>query len=203
MMLLQTPHTTDAGFREYIAFWQRMQTQYSHIFTYKIESQKHIEETYNQIVAQLQDTVPSAGCPVLPGEPVRVFVSRYVEEMVVTIIHKSGEPPGEVRIIDPLGNQVLDSDPGVSRFLGEENPIEVISVGSAWLERELPLPEVLTDNELRDRLARLDEPLARLLGPESWPVIQKRTVAWREEVVDFLARMLKARRDQVAQLAAL
>lgn len=136
VMLLQTPQNTDAGYREYIAFWQGVQTRYTHVFAHKIESRQQIQETYNQIVAQLQDTIPSTGFPVMPGQPVRVFVSRYVQEIVLTIMHESGEMAGEVKVLDPLGNQVLDTDPGVNHRPPAENPTEVIHIGASRLERD-------------------------------------------------------------------
>lgn len=63
-------------------------------------------------------------------------------------------------------------------------------------ELDLPLPEVYTDGDMRDRLVRLDAALHGLLGTQSWPVVQRQAAAWRKEIVDFLERELRTRRDQ-------
>lgn len=137
VMLLQNPDARDPAFEAYIRFWQQMQRRYAHVFTYEIESAEQLETTHNQIVAQIQDTIPSQARFVTPEEPVVVFVSKFVQQLVVTVIHKRGEPFGIVDISDPRGIDVQDSDPDVARFRGEENPVEVISIGPRRLTSDL------------------------------------------------------------------
>lgn len=136
-MLLQNPAESSDEYERYITFWQQMQSRYTHVFTYRVESAGEIEDTYNAIVAQLQNTVPSEGFPVAPGVPAQVFVGKCVQGLVVTIIHELGRPKGEVTIEDPRGVQVQGADRGVNRFRGEDNPVEVVSITSPRLSDEL------------------------------------------------------------------
>ena len=128
IMLLQNPASPSPAYAAYIDFWQRMQVSYSHIFTYPVNGAAEIEATYNNIVAQLQNTVPSEGLPVAPDAPLQVFVSRYVQKVVITVIHQRDTEKGVVAVRDPNGAAVVDSEPGVVRFRGTDNNVEVISV---------------------------------------------------------------------------
>lgn len=135
-MLLQAEASEE--YERYIRFWEQMETRYAHIFAYRIGNAEQIEETYNAIVAQMQNTVPTEGIPVAPGDTLSVFVSRYVQKIIVTIIHETEHPKGTVTIHDPKGTQVLpDSDPGVAHFRGRENPVEVVSISTPRLEDDL------------------------------------------------------------------
>lgn len=133
VMLLQNVTEPREEYARYIGFWQQMQARYTHVFTYVIRDAKQIEETYNTIVAQLQNTVPSEGTLVTPGAPLEVFVSRYVQKMVITVIHEVGRSKGLVTVKDPKGAIISDSDPGVSHFRGDDNPVEVISIAAPRL----------------------------------------------------------------------
>ena len=143
IMLLQNP-TEPSGeeddkrkYEDYITFWLQMASRCSHVFAYRIESAEEIEDTYNVVVAQLQNTVPSEGFLVTPGVPAQVFVGKCVQGLVVTIIHDPDRPKGEVTVTDPQGDQVVEAQAGVSRFRGEDNPVEVISIASPRLRDEL------------------------------------------------------------------
>lgn len=130
VMLLQNREGgSSREYQSYIRFWQELQGRSSHIFVYQVENAEQIENTYNQVVAQLQNTVPSEGFPVTPGEPVNIFVSRYVQRLIVTIVHERGEERGTVEITDPTGTVVMDADPEVSHFDDLDNPVEVVSIG--------------------------------------------------------------------------
>jgi len=137
IMLLQNPAEPSKEYEMYIDCWEEMQSLYTHVFTYRIESAEEIEDTYNVVVAQLQNTVPSEGFLVTPGVPAQVFVGKCVQGLVVTIIHDPDRPKGEVTVMDPQGDQVLEADTGVNRFRGEDNPVEVISIASPRLRDEL------------------------------------------------------------------
>lgn len=137
LMLLQGSEERSESYEDYIQFWQQMQVKYSHVFVYFIEEAGQIEETYNQIIAQLQDTIPTKSNMVAPEAPLQVYVSQYVQKMVITIVHPAGEEKGVVTVVDPFGTQVTDGDPGVSHFLGEENPIEVYSITAPRLAESM------------------------------------------------------------------
>jgi hypothetical protein len=132
-MLLQNRADPSAEYEKYISFWQDMQGKHSNVFAYRIQDAKQIEETYNIIVAQLQNTVSAKGTVVDPGTPLEVFVSRYVQKIVATVIHRNPGSKGMVTIKDPGNKIVLDTEPGVSHFRDPANPVEVISVAKPRL----------------------------------------------------------------------
>lgn len=137
LMLLQGSEERTESYEEYIRFWQEMQTEYNHVFVYLIEEAAQIEDTYNQIIAQLQDTIPTESTAVSPGAPLQVFVSEFVQKVVITVVHSVGEEKGAVSIVDPIGNEVTEAQPGVAHFIGEENPVEVYSITSPRLAESL------------------------------------------------------------------
>jgi len=137
IMLLQNPDTPSEAYETYIKFWERMQVSYNNVFTYSVVGAAQIEATYNAIVAQLQNTVPSEGLAITPDTPLQVFVGRYIQKIVVTIIHQRGTEKGIVTVRDPDGNAVANSEPGVVQFRGEENNVEVISVARPRLSSTL------------------------------------------------------------------
>jgi len=130
MLLQNRVGGSSPEYQAYITFWRQLQTRYTHLFTYQVEDAEQIENIYNQIIAQLQNTVPSERFLVVPGEPVDIFVSRYVQRLIVTIVHERDMERGEVIIKDPVGIEVLDTDQGVSRFDDPRNFAEVVSIGS-------------------------------------------------------------------------
>lgn len=137
VMLLQNKTDTTGEYQQYIAFWQQLQARYPHVFTYRIQNDKQIQETYNTIIAQLQNTIPSQGVTVTPELPLRVFVSRYVQKIVVTVSHPRNSAQSKVVIQDRKGNAVQLNEPGVAHFRGESNPIEVISIFKPRLSDDL------------------------------------------------------------------
>ena len=137
LMLLQGSEERTESYEEYIRFWQQMQIDYSHVFVYLVEEAAQIEETYNQVVAQLQDTIPTKSTAVSPEAPLQVFVSDFVQKILITIVHPTGEEKGVVVVEDPFGNPVLEDQPGVSHFLGEDNPVEVYAITRPRLEDSL------------------------------------------------------------------
>jgi hypothetical protein len=137
IMLLQDPD--DEDYEKYVRFWEQMQTRYDHIFTYRITDRNQIDSTYNRIIAQLQNTIPEeSGTAVTPGVPYQFFVSKCVQEIVITVQHETSEDKGIITVQDPKLNIVeLDTTPGVKRFRGTDNPVEVISIGAARLTDDL------------------------------------------------------------------
>jgi hypothetical protein len=145
IMLLQDPDSHVAGYEDYISFWQQMEFEYDHVLSYKIESDEQIEETYNSIAAQLQNTIPSRGFSISSGSPKEIYVGKYVRRIVVSVIHKSGIPKGNVTITDPNGVLVQMNESGVGRegvshFRGSINPVEVISISHPRLDDTLKKP---------------------------------------------------------------
>lgn len=134
MLLQNDADATPEEYAEYIRFWQRMQTNYPNVFTYFIQNAQQIEETYNRIIAQLQDTIPAEGFEVSPDQPRQVFVSKYVQRLVIKILHNVNGPRGVVTVTDPRGIPVTADDPGVNRFDNGNNPVEVLSIGPERLD---------------------------------------------------------------------
>lgn len=137
IMLLQGSEERSESYEQYVRFWQGMQTSYTHVFVYLIDQAAQIEETYNKVIAQLQDTIPAQATVVAPEAPLQVFVSEFVQKIVVTIVHPAGEPKGEVVITDPFGAQVMDEEAGVAHFRGDQNPVEVYSIRAPRLDETL------------------------------------------------------------------
>ena len=135
VMLLQNPDRPLQDFERYIEFWEGMQRDHDHVRTYRTGSTKEIERTYNQIVALLQNTIPTSGTPLAPGQKLPVYVSKYVQRLVLTIMHERGQPKGNVEVEDPRGVIVSEDDAQVERFRGEDNPVEVISIGAMRLDQ--------------------------------------------------------------------
>lgn len=134
-ILLQNPERPLEGFDRYIEFWERMQRDHPNVRTYRASSSRDVERTYNEVVALLQNSIPTVGTPLAAGGSLNVYVSKYVQRLVVTVTHERGKPKGEVTIRDPRGTEVLDDDLQVDRFRGTDNPVEVISIGSARLDQ--------------------------------------------------------------------
>ncbi|HZD55666.1 MAG TPA: hypothetical protein VE136_03010, partial [Anaerolineales bacterium] len=137
IMLLQGSEERTESYEQYVRFWQQMQTSYSHVFVYLIDQAAQIEETYNKVIAQLQDTIPAEATVVAPEAPLQVFVSEFVQKIVITIVHPVGEPKGEVTVTDPFGAQVQDDEAGVAHFRGDQNPVEVYSIQAPRLDETL------------------------------------------------------------------
>ncbi|MGE5223151.1 MAG: hypothetical protein ACM3PY_11995, partial [Omnitrophica WOR_2 bacterium] len=135
IMLLQNAKFLTDDYKQYIQFWQQLQVKYPSLFIYTIAEASQIDDTYNQIVAQLQDTVPTKGTSLQPNAPLKVFVNQYVQRMVVTVIQPANQAKGALTIEDPGGKAVKDNEPGVSHFRGDTNPVEVYSIASPRLDR--------------------------------------------------------------------
>ena len=137
LMILKGTDSNVEEFDEYVKFWQDMQQKYDHVFVYVIEQADQIQNTYNTIVASLQDAIPTKGSLVVPGEDLPFYVSQYVDKVVITVSFPPGVRRGSVQVIDPGGQVVQDGEAGVAHFRGKQNPVEIISIGAprAWLRR--------------------------------------------------------------------
>lgn len=136
IILLENPaKPVDPGYVRYIACWEEMQRKFTHVRTYRAGSAREIERTYNQIVALLQNTIPTNGVALAPGQTLRIYVSKYVQRLWITVTHERGKPKGNVEIKDPRGQPVQRSDPQVEWFKEPDNPVEVIYIGTARLDQ--------------------------------------------------------------------
>jgi hypothetical protein len=138
IMLLKNPakpaSAPDASqYQEYIQFWQQMSAKYPRTLTYPIESAEQIEQTYNQIIAQLQNTVSPGPIPLSAGQTLQVHVDHYVRKLIVTVRRSAPDASGTVTIKDADQVPVRDGDPGVEHFRGTVNPFEVIAIGAPRL----------------------------------------------------------------------
>jgi hypothetical protein len=135
VILLQNPERTAAGYDKYIRFWEDMQLRHNFVRAYPVNDTAEIERTYDEIVARLEDSVARPPISLAPDQTLEVFVSRYVQRMVLTFSRERGQPPGDIEIVDPAGVAVQDGDADVERFRGADNPVEVISVGRGRLDQ--------------------------------------------------------------------
>jgi hypothetical protein len=137
ILLLKDPGEFLEAFDEYVLFWQQMQVRYNHVFTYYIEEASGIEETYNTIISQLHNTVPADAITVTPDTPLRLYVSQYTKSLLITTVHAPEEEIGVLWVEDPEGRLLSHEDPGVMRFRGDFNPVEVIYIGEERLNQSL------------------------------------------------------------------
>ena len=136
LMILKGADSNLDEFDDYINFWQSMQQANDHVFVYAIEKADQIQDTYNTIVALLQDTIPAKGNLVTPGKDLPFYVSQYIEKVVITVSFPPDAQQGRFQVIDPRGQVVLDGEPGVAGFSGEQNPVKVISIAAPRLADE-------------------------------------------------------------------
>ena len=136
LMILKGAEANLDEFDDYVTFWQCMQQTYDNVFVYLIEKPDQIQDTYNTIVALLQDTIPTKGSLVTPGKDLSFYVSQYIDKVVITASYPPGAQKGSIQVIDPRGQVVQDGEPGVARFSGEQNPVEVISIAAPRLADE-------------------------------------------------------------------
>jgi hypothetical protein len=137
ILLLKDPGEFLEAFDDYVLFWQQMQVRYSHVFTYYIEEASGIEETYNIIISQLHNTVPADAITVTPDTPLRLYVSQFTKSLLITTVHSPEEEVGVLWVEDPEGRVLSHDDPGVVRFRGDFNPVEVIHIGDERLSQSL------------------------------------------------------------------
>lgn len=163
IMLLQNPDNPDPDefktYKAYLDFWQNMQTTHTHVFAYRVEDATQIEQTYNQIIGELQDTIPGIdGVSLEPGIPLDIFVSKYVQKIILTVIHENGTTidKGKISIFDPTKTEIVEDDLGIFHFKGSENPIEVFSITAPRLDDTLKEKNwtIISENPVRVFLDR-------------------------------------------------
>jgi hypothetical protein len=132
MMLLKNPDRPSSDFDNYITFWQTLKAKYGFVNVNLIENTSQITGTYNQVLGQLQGTIPGIAMDLKPGVPVDLIVSPYTQRLILTIIRKPGQPEGAVTIKDPNGNALVSGypEPDWNYFHSKDNPVEVHSVSS-------------------------------------------------------------------------
>lgn len=169
VMLLQNPDKSSPEFERYIEFWQQMQANNSNIYSYRIFDDSEIENTYNKIIAQLQNTIPpEIGIDLPPNTPYQVFVNKYVKRIIVTVIHDKEQPKGKIIIQDPAGKSIQLNEPGVEHFRGTENPVEVFSITMPRLAEELKddFWSITSDAPVRVFLDRVGSYQIKVLSPD-------------------------------------
>lgn len=138
IMLLKSNVNQDQGFDSYIQFWQQLQGTYQNIRAYQVNSATEIEETYNDIIARLQNSNPSPRYSLISNEPLNIYINQYVQRLVLTIVHPDPANKGTVTVVDSKQNPVIfDSSGGgiVRRFEGPANQVEVISISRERLDQ--------------------------------------------------------------------
>ena len=151
-MILKGADSNLDEFDEYVNFWQGMQQTYDNVFVYLIEKPDQIQDTYNTIVALLQDTIPTKGSLVTPG-------TGSARSTSASISIRLSSPPairraleqGGFQVIDPRGQVVQEGEAGVARFSGEQNPVEVISIAAPRLADEYQGPILDHPHRLGDQ----------------------------------------------------
>lgn len=141
MLLEGEKNTNDPTYQNYIDFWQKAQTRYQSLFVYEIKGSTQIEKTYNEIVAQLQNTIPTPPTTLQPGIPYSVYVNAYVKKIIVTVIRSDEQLNGKLEIKDSKGKPVIYQGPdielGVNSFLGKDNHVDVISIIAPRLSKDI------------------------------------------------------------------
>jgi hypothetical protein len=137
MMLLRNPSINSADFESYINFWQKLQGRYPFIFTYLISDASQIQETYNQILGQLQNSIPANEVTLAKNEKTTFIVGNYINKVIITSIRKTTQSTAALTITDPSGKKLDVKDAGVTYFRGKNNPIEVYSIGAPRLSDNL------------------------------------------------------------------
>ncbi len=100
IMLLQNKDKVSLDYESYIQFWQKLQSRYNHIFVYSLTSADEIQNTYNAILAQLQNTTPAETASVKARTPLQFYVAEYLEKVVVTIMRQNPRTDAGVTITD-------------------------------------------------------------------------------------------------------
>jgi hypothetical protein len=137
MMLLRNPSINSADFENYINFWQKLQGQYPFVFTYLISDAGQIQETYNQILGQLQNSIPASEVTLAKNEKSTFIVGDYINKVIITSVRKTAQSTAALTITDPNGKKLDIKDAGVTYFRGKTNPIEVYSIGTPRLTDSL------------------------------------------------------------------
>lgn len=137
LMLLQNPQSASEDYQAYIEFWKKLESRSDNLFVYLIQSADQIEATYNSIIAQLQNTIPSTSSALTAGKKVNFYVSDYVQKVIITIIRKNTLSNVKYSILDPQGIAIKTSEDGVGYFHGVQNPVDVISIAAPRLSGDV------------------------------------------------------------------
>ncbi len=137
VMLLSNPAKKSTDFESYIQFWESLEARYTNIFVYQITGPGEIQDTYNRILGQLQNSIPAQGVSVTKGAETKFFIGHYTQKVIVTATRKTGTPAGSISIRDSKGVPVAADQAGIKYFSGKDNPVEVFSIESPRLSDEL------------------------------------------------------------------
>jgi hypothetical protein len=134
VILLQNLNQTSSGYERYIEFWDGMQLRHNFVRSYPVNSTEEIERTYDEIVARLENTVARPPLSLAAGETLEIFISRYIQRVILTFTRERGQPAPAITITDPAGVELADSDREVQHFRGADNPVEVVAIGRGRLD---------------------------------------------------------------------
>jgi hypothetical protein len=129
VILLQNREQATTSYEQYIRFWDEMELRHNFVRSYPVNSTEEIERTYDEIVARLENTVARPPLSLAPGQTLEVFISRYIQRVVFTFTRERGAPAAQITITDPAGVAVREGDADVQRFEGQDNPVQIISIG--------------------------------------------------------------------------
>lgn len=134
VMLLQDPAQRDERLEQYVRFWDRMQSTYTHIRSYPVSGTEDIVRKYNEIVAILQNTISVPPEPLGPGQTLYIDIGQCVNRLEITVIHERGQNRATVVITDSNGTPVQRTDPGVQWSENVFNPTDVIIIDQERLD---------------------------------------------------------------------
>lgn len=140
IMLLKNPSGVSDEFEKYMGFWDAVDRRYDNVFSYRVEDANQIEQAYNSIVGQLQNTISTPkSISLTEGTPQEIFVSRYVQKMVLTVIRNNKDLNTKTIVLDPTGSELQDTEVGVKRILQQSGnkQIEVITIAPPRLRDDL------------------------------------------------------------------
>jgi hypothetical protein len=133
VILLKNSNSNNADFESYINFWQKLENQYSSVFTYPINDAAQILNAYHQILSQLQSSIPDKPVSLDKAGKTTFTVDRTIQNIVVSGMRGTPNSTATLTITDPDGKMVDAKDAGVTYFRGKENPIETYSIAASRL----------------------------------------------------------------------
>ncbi|MEI7847419.1 MAG: vWA domain-containing protein [Chloroflexota bacterium] len=161
MMLLEgQQNVNNPLYRNYIDYWKKAQTRYKSLIVYEIKGPEEIVQTYNNIISQLQVSVPIPPVTLEPGVPYTFFVNDLVQKIDITVIRAVGQAVGKLEIKDSQGRLVSYLAPniekGVAGFRGDNNQVEKISISTPRLSDELKNDywTLISDTQVQVSLSR-------------------------------------------------
>jgi uncharacterized protein YegL len=172
--------------------WDNLATELPYLSVRDIAAANQLVATYNDIIAQLQNTTPLPVLSIQAGEAQPFEVSKFTQRVTITIYRRDDDERVEVNITDPNGVPVEADQPGVRFWSGEDNSFDVISIlperldlngarNGAWTIRSTTDVDVLID-ERGAYTINLLEPDVDRVRPNTYQVRQQQPT---NQVVTF------------------